>query len=264
MTRAFRSSIALAGAALVVLAATACGSEDRGSATPAADPGGDGELLVAAASSLTDAFGVIETDFEDAHPEVDVVITFDASSTLAAQIREGAPVDVFVSADEATMAGLVDEDLVAGGPLVARNELVIVVPPGNPAGVEELADLVDLDVVALCAEDAPCGRFAAATLEAADVTLDEGSVSRAQNARATLGAVTDGDADAAIVYVTDAFSAGDAAERIEIPDDVGSQAAYPIGAVVASGKQALADAFIAFVTGADGRAALAAEGFLLP
>ncbi len=145
-------------------------------------------------------------------------LNFDSSSTLATQILEGAPADVFASADEESTARLTDENLIAGEPQVfARNELVIVTKPGNPEGISGLADLADAGVISLCGEQAPCGRYAAEALSNAGVRIDEASITRGQNVGATLTAVAEGDAVAGIVYVTDARSAGDAVEAVEIP-----------------------------------------------
>jgi molybdate transport system substrate-binding protein len=267
-------SLLIAGALLPLL--LACGSDDE-AAPPTIAPApdvtdevlvsalpGETELLVGAASSLTDAFTTIGTQFEEANPGTAVEFTFDSSSALATQIAEGAPVDVFVSADEASMITLDEEGIVEIGPIVARNELVIVVPAGNPDGVEGLADLAALDVVALCAEDAPCGRFAAQSLDTAGVTLAEDRITRSPNARATLGAVTDGDADAAIVYVSDALAGAPTVEAVTIPPVENVQAVYPTGMVVETEAADLADAFIAYLLGPDAQAVLEEQGFLAP
>jgi molybdate transport system substrate-binding protein len=250
---------------LCVAGVVGCGDDDEDPvASVELEPVGDSEqLLVSAASSLTSAFAAMEPAFEEANEGVDLVFTFDSSSTLVTQVFEGAPVDVIATADESNMADLVDEGLVAGEPTVfARNRLVIIVPTGNPAGIESLADLAELDVVALCGEDVPCGEYAAEALDDAGVTIDEGSVTRGQNAGATTAAVAEGDADAGIVYVTDQVAVDDATDAVEIPDEVNVIAAYPIS-VLAAGS-APAAAFVSYVTGPDGQATLAELGFLAP
>lgn len=270
----------LAVLAVLSLAGTACGSDDGGDtssgSTPApgstAPAGSDGpaealsgEITVSAAASLTDAFTQIGEDFETAHPGTTVTFTFDSSGTLSEQILSGAPVDVFASADESNMAKLTDEDLVAGEPTVfARNELVIVTKPGNPAGIQTLADLADAGVVALCSEEAPCGRFAGEVLERAGVEIPEGSVTRGQNVRATLTAVSEGDAVAGIVYVTDAEAAGDAVEAVTIPTAQNAIAVYPIGVLDGAGNAEVAAAFAAYVASDDGAMVLKEHGFLSP
>jgi molybdate transport system substrate-binding protein len=239
----------------VVLVAAACGSDDTGS----------GEITVAAAASLTDAFTEIGADFEAANPDATVTFTFDSSGTLAEQVLGGAPVDVFASADEATMDKLTAEDLVAGEPTTfAGTQLVIVTQPGNPEGIETLADLVDVGVVALCSADAPCGRFAGEVLARAGVEIPPDRVTRGQNVRATLTAVAEGDAIAGIVYVTDAEAAGDAVEAVAIPPGQNAVATYPIAVLAGAGDPELAEAFAAHVASAEGQAVLAAHGFLPP
>lgn len=267
--------------ALAVLMA-ACGDDpaDSASTTTAIDRGSpgstssgdetsdpasrlEGSLTVAAAASLRVAFEEVGEGFAAEHPEVDIAFNFDSSSTLATQIIEGAPVDVFASADQANMAKLADAGAVPGAPsLFAANELVIVTKPGNATGITGLADLVDAGVVSLCGEDVPCGRYAEEALDLAGVSIDESSVTRGQNAAATLTAVTEGDAVAAIVYATDAISAGGAVERVDIPSDHNVIAHYPIAAVVEVGDDDLAVAFVDYVLGPEAQAVLEEHGFL--
>ncbi|MEZ5179715.1 MAG: molybdate ABC transporter substrate-binding protein [Acidimicrobiales bacterium] len=271
-----RSMVAVVLLALVALVATGCGSDagsgdgGAGATTTAAADGGQGEALegeitVSAAASLTEAYTQIGADFETAHPGTTVTFTFDSSGTLSQQILDGAPVDAFASADEANMAKLTDQDLVDGEPQVfARNQLVIVTKPGNPAGIEGLADLPGAGVVALCAASAPCGRFAAQVLEGAGVALDESSVTRGQNAKATLTAVAEGDAAAGIVYVTDARAAGDAVAAVAVPEERNAVATYPIGVLAGSGHLDVARAFAEYVLGDEAQAVLKEHGFLPP
>lgn len=238
-------------AVLVLLAAVAlagCGDDD-----PEA-------ITVAAAASLTDAFTEIGAGFEAEHPGAEVTFTFDSSGTLAEQIAGGAPADVFASADEADVERV--SELVDGEPVVfARNELAIVTQPGNPEGITSLADLAEVGVVALCSEDAPCGRVAQEVLDAAGVVLPEGDVTRGQNASATLTAVSEGDAVAGIVYVTDARRAGGAVEAVAIPPDQNTLATYPIAAL---GGSELAGTFVAYVASEAGQRVLEEHGFLPP
>jgi molybdate transport system substrate-binding protein len=223
----------------------------------------EGTITVSAAASLTDAFSQIGDDFTTTNSRVEVELNFDSSSILATQIVEGAPADVFASADEEYMAELTEEDLVAGAPEVfARNELVIVTKPGNPDGITGIGDLADAGVVSLCGEDAPCGKYADQVLDDAGVTISESNVTRGQNVTATLTAVTEGDAVAGIVYSSDAVRAGEAVEAVTIPTDQNVVAVYPIGVLAASGNRAVAEAFVDYVLGAEGQAALAEFGFL--
>lgn len=254
-----RVALAVALTLGVSLPVAACTGDEDAGAPPRV------RLTVSAATSLTGAFTEIGDDFTAANPGVEVTFNFDASSALAAQIIEGAPADVVASADEANMAKLTDPGLIEGDPqVVARNELVIVTKPGNPAGIDDLADLASAGVISLCGEEVPCGKYAEEALTKAGVTIDESSVTRGQNVGATLTAVTDGDAVAAIVYVTDAANAGDAIEAVEIPADVNAIATYPIGVVAATAHGDVADAFIEWVLGDDGQAVLADHGFLPP
>lgn len=263
-----RSLLALVAGTILLLAACGSSGGSDGAASPnasAAEPALEGEITVSAAASLTEAFTDIGTAFEAANPGTTITFTFDSSGTLSQQILDGAPVDVFASADEKNMEKLTAEDLVEGEPTVfARNQLAIVTKPGNPEGIASLADLADAGVISLCGEDVPCGTFAAEALADAGVTIPEGSVTRGQNAKATLTAVSEGDAVAGIVYVTDALAAGDAVASIEIPDDENVIATYPVAVLTDTQDAALASAFVAYVSSDDGQATLAEQGFLPP
>ncbi|HWJ98384.1 MAG TPA: molybdate ABC transporter substrate-binding protein, partial [Acidimicrobiales bacterium] len=236
-----RSLLALvAGTALLLAACGSSGgsessdttkapSSSDATTTTAGEPALEGEITVSAAASLTEPFTDMGKAFEDANPGTKITFTFDSSGTLSQQILDGAPVDVFASADEKNMEKLTDADLVKGEPTVfARNQLIIVTKPGNPEGIESLADLADAGIISLCGEDVPCGKFAGEALENAGVTIPEGSVTRGQNVKATLAAVTEGDAVAGIVYVTDALTAGDAVDAVDIPEDQNVIATYPV------------------------------------
>lgn len=263
--------------AVLTIAGAACGAGGGpGSHAPSADasrpdPGGiagsrlSGDITVSAASSLTDAFTEMGEGFESAHPDTDVTFTFDSSGTLSEQIVSGAPVDVFASADEANMAGLADEGLLAGEPTIfARNELAIVTEPGNPAAIDSLADLASAGVVALCSETAPCGRFATEALDRAGVEVPESNVTRGRNARATLTAVSEGDAVAGIVYVTDALAAGGTVEAVTIPAGQNAIALHLVGVLDGAANPDVAEAFAAYVASEDGRLVLEEHGFLPP
>jgi molybdate transport system substrate-binding protein len=257
----------LAPGVVLMLVLVGCGSDDSDetASSTTADSELEGAITVSGATSLTDALTQIGDDFSAANPGVEVTFNFDSSWTLATQILEGAPADVFASADEANMTKLTDESLIAGEPEVfARNELVIVTKPGNPEGIADLADLADMGVISLCGEDVPCGRYALEALDDAGVTIPESSVTRGQNVGATLTAVAEGDAVAGIVYVTDARAAGDAVEAVAIPAAVNVVATYPIGVLEASGDAAVADAFVAYVLSDEGQAVLEELGFLPP
>jgi molybdate transport system substrate-binding protein len=248
-------------------ASAACGGDDdddaSSSATSAAAQAANGEITVSAAASLTEAFTEIGEAFSDANPNATVTFNFGSSGTLATQIEEGAPADTFASADEANMEKVLSAGLVDGEPLVfAQNKLIIVTKPGNPENVAGLADLAALPVVSLCADTVPCGKYAAQVLETAGVTIPVSNVTRGQDVKATLGAVTTGDADAAIVYVSDANTAGDDVDSVAIPDSENAIATYPIATLAESENKETSRAFIDFVTSPDGQATLESYGFL--
>jgi len=270
-----RSLLALfAGIALLLAACGSSGGSEASDTTKAPSSGGgattteaplEGEITVSAAASLTESFTDIGAAFEEEHPGTKVTFTFDSSGTLSQQILDGAPVDVFASADEKNMEKLTDAGLVKGEPAVfAQNQLVIVTKPGNPEGIESLADLADAGVISLCGEDVPCGKFAGEALENAGVTIPEGSVTRGQNVKATLAAVTEGDAVAGIVYVTDAIAAGDAVDTVAIPADENVIATYPVAVLTDTQDAALASAFVDYVSSEEGQAVLEERGFLPP
>lgn len=260
-------SVTFAVALAVGLAA--CGSDGDGSSgastTTTTTASAQGSITVSAAASLTEAFGEIGTRFSRANPDAEVAFNFGSSGTLATQIEQGAPADAFASADTANMDKLSTAGLVSGEPVVfARNELVIVTKPGNPKDIEGLADLPEAGVVALCGIEVPCGKYAAEVLQKAEVQIPEDRVTRGQDAKATIGAVTRGDADAAIVYVTDAKAADDEVTTVEIPEAQNTIATYPIAVLRDAGNPDTAEAFVEFVTAREGQAILRRHGFLPP
>lgn len=253
-------------AVAVVLASTGCAGAGGGPAkTGAGSNRISGSITVAAAASLRGALTQVGRDFERAHPGTEVRLSVDSSSTLADGIVAGAPADVFASADQPSMDTVVGAGLLAGAPVtIARNRLAIVTKAGNPEGIETLADLVPADTVALCAREAPCGRLATAVLEDAGVGVPEERVTRGQNAGATLHAVSEGDAVAGIVYVTDALAAGDLVSIVDLPATAAATTAYPAAALAASARPATARAFVDHLAGPAGRAVLVRFGFLPP
>ena len=238
-----------------VLLLAACGGGGGGAS-------GD-RVLVSAAASLTDVFTAMEAAFEDANPGVDVVFNFGPSSGLREQIMEGAPADVYASADEANMGRLVDAGEVAGEPQAfARNRLQIVVPEGNPGGVTGLADFAMDDLfIGLCADGVPCGVLARELLANAGVEpvvdTDEPDV------RSLLTKVAEGELDAGIVYVTDVVAA-DGVEGIEVPPEHQVETAYPIAVLGEAPNRNGAEKFVAFVMSEAGRSILSSFGFAAP
>jgi molybdate transport system substrate-binding protein len=254
--------------AVIGLVATGCGSSGSGSkskATTTAAPKLSGSITVSAAASLTEPFTTIGKSFKTANPGTNVTFNFGSSGTLATQIQQGAPADTFASADQDNMNKLVSANLVDGTPTVfAKNKLVIVTKPGNPKNVTGLADLPKLGVVSLCGTTVPCGKYAGQILQTAGLTIPESKITRGQDVKATLAAVTNGDADAAIVYVSDAKTAGSAVTSVTIPDGQNGIAVYPIATLKASGNKAVSQAFIASVTSPQGESVLQGDGFLPP
>jgi molybdate transport system substrate-binding protein len=256
---------------MIGLVAAGCSDSDseRGSSstTTTTSAGATGSITVSDAASLTEAFEKIGADFTAENPDATVTFNPGSSGTLATQIQQtnGEGVDTFASADEDNMNKLVAANLIDGEPVVfAKNRLIIVTKPGNPKNVKTLADLANLDVVSLCGETVPCGKYAAQVLQTAGVTIDETKVTRGVDVKGTLAAVTTGDAEAAIVYVTDARTAGDAVARVTIPDGQNAIATYPIATLTASDNLATSQAFIDYVMSSPGQATLKSFGFLPP
>lgn len=245
-----------AAAAAIALTAAACGS--GGSAEdPAAAPV---TLNVFAAASLQEPFEELGEQFEAEHEDVTVEFSFAGSSTLVEQIQQGAPADVFASADTKNMDKLTDAGLEAETPVdFTTNTLRIAVPAGNPAGVTDLASLTgDLNLV-VCAPEVPCGAATTTVEEAAGLEFQP--VSEEQSVTDVLNKVTSGEADAGLVYVTDVEKAGDAVEGIDFPEAQEAVNTYPITTVDGSANPELGQEFVDLVTGEEGQEILAGYGF---
>jgi molybdate transport system substrate-binding protein len=263
-----RVSLALPVAALLLL--TACGDSADDAATPAPSSSaatGDevsGTLTVFAAASLTDVFTELGEVLEEQNPELDVQFNFAGSSALATQLTQGAPADVFASANQTQMTVVTDADLAEGEPAVfTANVLQIAVPAGNPADVAGLADFAREELtLAVCAPEVPCGAaaedvFAAAGITARPDTLEE-------DVRAALTKVELGEVDAALVYTTDVTAAGDAVEGLDFPEAEDAVNEYPIAALADAPNPEAATAFIELVVSEEGQQALADAGFRTP
>ncbi|WP_299037857.1 molybdate ABC transporter substrate-binding protein [uncultured Pseudokineococcus sp.] len=267
-------AVALSSSLLVLTACAGAGDDDgTGDAAPglpaaeATAPGTpvpdelSGTLTVFAAASLTEVVDDLAAALEQQHPGLTVRTSHAGSSELAAQVEQGAPADVLVTADEATMQRVVDAGLVAGAPeVVATNTLTVVTPPDDPAGVGSFADLArpGTDVV-VCAPQVPCGAATEQLEEATGVALhpvsEEGSVTD------VLGKVTSGQADAGVVYATDARRAGDAVREVEVPEAGAAVNAYPVAVLADATEPDAAAALVALLTGAEGQRVLADAGF---
>lgn len=222
------------------------------------------EITVSAAASLTAAFGAIAEAFGKAQPAVVVRTNFAGSSTLVQQIREGAPVDVFASADESNMAKLVAAGEVAGTPVVfARNRLAILVARGNPKKIGGIADLAKPGLlVSLCAPGVPAGKYAREIFAKAGVVVPESS--QELDVKAVVSRVVLGEADAGIVYTTDVLAAGEKVEAVAIPDALNVVARYPVAVLVHAKQPDLARALVAYLVSSDGQTILQRFGFLPP
>ena len=216
-------------------------------------------LTVLAASSLADAFEVVARDFEGAHPGVDVRISTAGSQQLATQVLQGAPADVFASADTTQMDRVVDAGLARDPVVFAHNELSIVATPAAP--VRALVDLDDPDLdVVLAAPEVPAGRYARRVLEAIEVDVDP--VSLEPSARAVLAKVALGEADAGIVYRSDLVATEDQDVReVRIPTGLNVAADYPAAVLADAPHPELARAFVEHLTGESARARLWTLGF---
>jgi molybdate transport system substrate-binding protein len=230
----------------------------------AAAPKPSGEITVFAASSLTESFDAIAKQFEKKYPNVTVKFNYDASSNLATQINQGAPADVFASADQDNLQKTIDAGTVTPPPVVfAKNRLEIAVEKGNPKKIKSLADLQRSGlVVVLCADQVPCGKYAAQSLAMAGVSISPAS--KEENAKATLSKVSIGEADASIVYVTDVKASKGTASGVKIADKQNVIATYPMGVVKQSQNATAAKAWVQFVESKDGQKTLRKFGFLPP
>lgn len=226
------------------------------------DSGGRTQLTVLAAASLTETFEQLEESFEKEHPDVDVVISFGSSSALAEQINQGSPADVIATADDNSI-GLVADDgnLEAAPTKFATNTLVVVTPPDNPADVSSVGDLAAADFV-ICDPSVPCGSAAQAILDNAGVAATPKSLEA--DVKAVLTKVSLGEADAGLVYVTDAKAAGDDVSALDIGADVNVVNPYYIAVVKDSDHSDLADEWVSLVMSPAGQDVLAAAGFGMP
>ena len=254
---------------ILIAATVALGLAGCASAAPAASPSPtedslEGSITVFAAASLKGTFTDLAERFEAANPGTTVELNFAGSADLVTQITEGAPADVFASADEKNMAKLTEADLVDGEPVdFATNVLEIAVPPANPAAIETFDDLAAPGVkLVICAPEVPCGAATVKVEQASGVTLSP--VSEESSVTDVLGKVLSGESDAGLVYVTDVIAAGDTVDGIEFDESAEAVNTYPIAALTDADGSDVAAAFVAFVTGEAGRAVLTAAGFGLP
>jgi molybdate transport system substrate-binding protein len=251
--------------AVLALAGCAASSDDAGGAGTASSAASgselSGTLTVFAAASLTDVFTDLGDRLEKANPELDVRFNFAGSSALATQITQGAPADVFASANQPQMKVVTDAGLEDGDPQVfTENVLQIAVPRGNPGHVSGLADFANPDLtLAVCAPNVPCGAAATKVFQAAGITAVPDT--EEEDVRAALTKVELGEVDAALVYASDVVSAGDKVKGIDFPEAEQAINEYPIATLKAAANPDAAQAFVALVLSAAGRTALEDAGF---
>ena len=263
---------ALTIAAVAAVAVAGCSSSTTTSApaassSPAAAPSSPaaatGTITVFAASSLKETFTQLGQQFEAAHPGDTVKFSFGASSTLATQITDGAPADVFASAAPKNMETVVTAGDASNPQDFAKNTAEIAVPPSNPASVTSVSDLAKSSVkVALCEPKVPCGVVAAEVFKNAGITVKP--VTLQPDVKSVLTQVELGNVDAGVVYVTDVKAAGSKVKGIIIPASQNASTVYPIAAITSSKEMSIAQAFVAYVLSPEGQQVLAAAGFEKP
>lgn len=224
-------------------------------------------VVVFAASSLTDALSAIEPAFEQAHPDVDLQLSFAGSQVLRLQIEQGARADLFASANAEHVQALARAGRVAAPRVLARNALALIVPTDNPAGIRRFADLPRATRIVLGAPQVPAGRYAARALDKLGPDFAQAVqarvVSRELNVRLVRAKVALGEADAALVYRTDAHQVA-GVRVLPIPDAAQVEVAYPIARVADGPNPAGAARFDAFVRGPVGQRIFREHGFLPP
>ena len=250
----------LAGAAALALAACTSGSTPAADSTASSDnatvPSREVVLNVYAAASLTETFEELESSFEAAYPDVDVRFNFAGSQDLVTQLGEGADVDVLATANESTMKKAADASQVDDQTLFASNSLTLITTPGNPAGITGLDSSLDGVKLVICAPEVPCGKLTKTLTEQLGVTLHP--VSEEQAVTDVRGKVSSGQADAGIVYKSDALAEGDAVD-IQGTDEAVNE--YPIALVSASTKKDYGQKWIDLVLSEEGQALLSEAGF---
>jgi molybdate transport system substrate-binding protein len=244
-------------AALSVLLIGGCGSPEK----PAAE---NQKIMVFAAASLKKTFTDLGEQFKTENPGASVEFSFAGSSDLVTQLTQGAQADVFASADTKNMDKAAQAGLLAGDPVnFASNTLTIAVAPGNPKKIASFKDLTEQGLnVVVCAPQVPCGAATKKVEQATGVTLSP--VSEESSVSDVLNKVTTGQADAGLVYVTDAKGAGDQVAAVSFPEAADAVNTYPIAVLKESKNPELARKFVGLVTGESGQKVLDAAGFAKP
>ncbi|GEP34902.1 molybdate-binding protein [Nocardioides szechwanensis] len=236
----------------LLLPLAACGAGDDAAS----------KITVLAAASLTESFTTLAEEFEREHEDVEVELAFDSSATLAEQAVGGAPADVLATADTATMDSAADA-LAADPEIFATNTMVLVTPADNPAGITSYDDLATGDVTyVVCVDTAPCGKVAATLIAATGLAAEPASLE--VDVKSVLAKVISGEADAGLVYATDAVAAGAAVQTFEIPGAAEVVTTYPIAPLDQSEEADLAQEFVDLVLAESGQQILRDAGFGTP
>jgi molybdate transport system substrate-binding protein len=263
-----KALFAAAAAALLLCSVSGCGSSEQASSTSSSGASSSaaagGKLIVFAAASLKQPFTDIGAQFKTDNPGSDVEFSFAGSSDLVTQLTQGAPADVFASADTNNMDKAAKANLLSGGPVnFASNTLTIVTAPGNPKKIASFKDLTQPGLsVVVCAPQVPCGSATKKVEQATGVTLNP--VSEESQVTDVLTKVTSGEADAGLVYVTDAQGAGDKVTAVAFPESADAVNTYPIAVLQQSKTPDLARKFVDLVTAEAGQKVLTAAGFAKP
>ena len=272
-TRLFRR---LAVAAALPVALVACSSSKSSAPAtnaaaapttaapaPTTAPALSASLNVFAAASLTGAFNAAKTSLATSEPGLSLTFNFAGSNTLVTQIQQGAPADVFASADQKNMAKLVTAGLVETPVTFAKNKLEIAVAPGNPKNITSLQDLAKSGItVVLEATGVPAGDYTRAVETQLGISITPKSLE--PDVKTAITQVTSGEADATVVYVTDVAAAGSKVAGVTIPDNLQPSITYPIAVVKATHNLAAAEAFVQSAVSGDIQKALIAAGFIAP
>src|SRR5229473_5337203 len=239
---------------VVVLFVGACGGTEGGASTSASSTSLSGYINVFGAASLTASFNAVGIAFHRFNPRVGVNFNYAGTPTLVTQIEQGAPADVFASADAANMDKLTADGFTSGSSKVfAHNQLEIVVAPGNPKGITGLADLAKSGVIYISeGPTVPAGKYSLQALASAGVKVTPKSLET--DVKSVISKIELGEADAGIVYTTDVTAAGSKVTGVPIPDADNVIATYPIVAVKPTTNAAAANALIVYVLSATGQA----------
>ena len=262
--RAAIAAVSLLSAASLAACGGSASNSSTGAASGAASASassGDGKVTVLAAASLQGAFEEIEKTVEKDNPGLDVTFDFQGSQDLVASLAGGDSADVLATANNSTMKTAADQKLVGNQTEFATNVLTLIVPKGNPKKITGLDSSLDGANLVICAPEVPCGEATKKLAEAQGITLNP--VSEEQKVTDVRGKVESGEADAGIVYTTDAAAAKDKADKIDIPDG-GVVNHYPIAQTASPENAAGAKVFIDAVTGKTGQEVLAKYGFGKP